>query len=144
MKCITVIMSIVLAIAIVGIAYQITQAQRPQGGPGGFGGGRAPAARAMQAVGNTWAGIAFEVKVDNETLEKARTHLQQAWDARKKLMKDSAGDMRIIAQGMVKINESLDEKLKTVLTEEQMKKLSEWEDSQQQAGMGGGRRGEGI
>ena len=110
-----VIISIVLAIAIVSVAYQITQAQRPQGRPGGFGGGRAPAARAMQAVENIWAGIAFEVKVDNETLEKARTHLQEAWDARKKLTKESAGDMRIIAQGMVKINEALDEKLKTVV-----------------------------
>jgi hypothetical protein len=134
---ITVIMSVILVIAIVGVDYQITQAQRPQRGPGGFGGGRAPAARAMQTVENTWAGIAFEVKVDNETLDKARMPLQEAWDARKELMKDSAGDMRIIAQGMVKINEALDEKLKTVLTEEQMKKLSEWEDSQQQTGMGG-------
>jgi hypothetical protein len=132
-----VIIIIVLALAIVGIAYQMTQAQRPQGGPGGFGGGRAPAARAMQAVENIWAGIAFEVKVDNATLGKARPHLQEAWDARQKLMQDSAGEMRLIAEGMVKINEALDAKLKTVLTEEQMKKLSEWEDSQQQTGMGG-------
>ncbi|MBC8457533.1 MAG: hypothetical protein H8D67_05995 [Deltaproteobacteria bacterium] len=97
----------------------------------------------MQTVENTWAGIAFEVKVDNATLEKARTHLQKAWDARKKLMKDSAGDMRIIAEGMVKINAELDEKLKTVLTEEEMKKFAEWEESQQQTGMGGFGRGGG-
>jgi hypothetical protein len=137
MKRVTVIISIVLAIAIVGIAYQLTQAQRPQGGPGGFGGMRAPAARAMQTVENTWAAIAFEVKVDSATLEKTRPPLQKAWDERKKLITDSADDMQKIAEGMVKINAELDEKLKTVLTEEQMKKLSEWEDSQQQAGMGG-------
>ena len=143
MKRITVIISVVLAIAIVGIAYQLTQAQRPQRQPGGFGGGRAPAARAMQTVENTWAAIAFEVKVDSATLEKTRPHLQKAWDERKKLIKDSADDMQKIAEGMVKINAELDEKLKTVLTEEQMKKLAEWEESQQQTGMGGFRRGGG-
>ena len=143
MKRMTVIISIVLAIAIVGIAYQLTQAQRPQGVPGGFGGGRAPAARAMQTVENTWAAIAFEVKVDSATLEKTRPHLQKAWDERKKLMKDSADDMQKIAEGMVKINAELDEKLKTVLTEEQVKKLAEWEESQQQAGMDGPRGGRG-
>jgi hypothetical protein len=133
MKRMMVIISIVLAIAIVSVAFQITQAQRPQRQPGqqprGF--------RSMQAVENTWAATAFELKVDSETLEKARPHFQKAWDARKQLMKDSAGDFREIADGMTKIKADLDENLKTVLTEEQMKKLAEWEESQQQNRMGG-------
>jgi len=138
MKRATVIISIVLAIALVGVAFQITQAQRRRqpGGqrPGGMGG-----MRAMQAVEQTWSAIAFEVKVDSETLAKARPLIQKAWDDRKQLMKDSAGDFRAIADGMTKIKANLDGKLKTVLTDEQMKKLAEWEKSQQQTRrMGGG------
>lgn len=143
MKRTTAIISIVLVIALVGIAFQITQAQRQrQPGdqrPGGMGG-----MRATQAVQNTWAGIAFEVKVDSETLEKARPLLQKAWDDRKQLIKDTAGDFRAIADGMTKIKADLDAKLKTVLTDEQMKKLAEWEKSQQQMPrMGGGPMGGG-
>jgi transcription termination factor NusB len=143
MKRMTVIISIVLAIAIVGVAFQITQAQRQQQPPAQRPGG----ARALQIVRQTWAGIAFEVKVDNATLEKARPHLQKAWDDQKKLIKDSADDFQAIADGMTKIKADLDEKLKTVLTEEQMKQLAEWEKSQQQTRrggpMGGGSRGGG-
>jgi hypothetical protein len=138
MKRMTLIISIALAIAIVGVAFQIIQAQQvqqPQRQPGQQrpGGGM----RAMQAVETTWAAIAFEVKVDTATLEKARPHFQKAWDDRKKLQKDSAGDFQAISSGMTKIKADLDEKLKTVLTEEQMKKLAEWEAAQQQQRMGG-------
>jgi hypothetical protein len=91
----------------------------------------------MQAVEQTWSAVAFEVKVDNETLEKARPLLQKAWDDRKELMKNSSGDFQAIADGMTKIKADLDEKLKTVLTDEQMKKLAEWEAAQQQTRMGG-------
>ncbi|MBC8236019.1 hypothetical protein H8E77_41260 [bacterium] len=149
MKRTTVIISIVLAIALVGVAFQITQAQR-QRQPGGQRQGGMGGMRAMQAVEQTWAGIAFEVKVDSETLEKARPHLQKAWDDRKQLMKDSAGDFRAIADGMIKIKADLDGKLKTILTDEQIKKLAEWEKSQQQTRrmgggpMGGGGRGGGM
>jgi hypothetical protein len=139
MKRMTVIISIVLAIAMIGVAFQITQAQRDQQRPGGMGG-----MRATQAVQNTWAAIAFELKVDNETLEKVRPHLQEAWDARKKVMKDSAGDFRAMGDSMTKIKADMDAKLKTVLTDEQMKKLAEWEESQQQTRrMGGGPMGGG-
>ncbi|HIE30495.1 TPA: lamin tail domain-containing protein [Candidatus Poribacteria bacterium] len=131
MKRMTIIISIVLVIAIIGIAFQITQAQRqPRQRPSGFG--------VIQAVENAWAAIAFEVKVDNATLEKARPYFQKAWDERKKLIKDSAGDFRAIADGMTKVKADLYEKLKTVLTKEQMRKLIEWERSQrQQPRMGG-------
>ena len=143
MKRTTAIISIVLAIALVGVAFQITQAQR-QRQPGGQRQGGMGGMRAMQAVEQTWAGIAFEVKVDSETLEKARPHLQKAWDDRKQLTKDSAGDFRAIADGMTKIKADLDGKLKTILTDEQMKKLAEWEKAQQQTRrMGGGSMGGG-
>lgn len=137
MKRTTVIISIVLAIAIVGVAFQIIQAQQaqqPQRQPGQQ---RPGGMRAMQVVESTWAVIAFEVKIDNATLEKARPHLQKAWDDRKKLQKDSAGDFQAIADGMTKIKADLDANLKTVLTKEQMEKLAEWEKSQQQTRMGG-------
>ena len=138
MKRMTLIISIVLAIAIVGVAFQVIQAQQaqqPQRQPGQQrpGGGM----RATQAVENTWAAIAFEIKVDTATLEKARPNFQKAWDDRKKLMKDSAGDFQAIADGMTKIKADLDANLKTVLTKEQMEKLAEWEKSQQQMRMGG-------
>jgi transcription termination factor NusB len=132
-RVITTIMLAIAAIVIVGAAFQLTQAQQPPRGPAAF--------RMIQAVENTWAAIAFEVKVDNATLEKARPHFQKAWDERKKLMRDSAGDFRTLVEGMRKIKARLDEKLKTVLTEEQMKRLAEWEKSQQRRPpMGGPRR----
>jgi len=138
MKRATAIISIVLAIALVGVVFQITQAQRQQR-PGGQRQGGMGGMRAMQAVESTWAAIAFELKVDNETLEKARPHIQEAWDARKKVMKDSASNFRAMGDSMTKIKADMDAKLKTVLTDEQMKKLAEWEKSQQSTRrMGGG------
>ncbi|MBM3236329.1 hypothetical protein FJZ31_08530 [Candidatus Poribacteria bacterium] len=135
MKRMTLIISIVLAIAIVGVAFQVIQAQQPPRQPGQQRPGGSM--RAMQVVESTWAAIAFEVKVDAATLEKARPHFQKAWDDRKQLQKDSAGDFQAIADGMTKIKAELDEKLKTVLTKEQLEKLAAWEKAQQQTRMGG-------
>lgn len=130
MKRITAIISIVLAIAAIVVAFQkITQAQHSEMPAGGL--------MVMQAVENTWAGIAFEVKVDKETLEKVRPQFQKAWDERKNLIKESEEDIHAVIEGMMEIKAELDEKLKSVLTEKQMQKLAEWERSQQQMHMGG-------
>ncbi|MCD6506926.1 hypothetical protein J7M22_09925 [Candidatus Poribacteria bacterium] len=125
MKPITVIITALLAmiaIAIVGATFQLTQAQPPRP-PGAF--------RMMQAIENTWAAIAFEVKVDNKTLEKIRPLFQKAWDDRKKLIRESAGNFDAMMDGMAKIKKDLDKKLRKALTKEEMRKLIEWEKLQQ-------------
>lgn len=136
MKPITVVITVLMAmatIAIVGITFlQLTQAQPPRS-PGAF--------RVMQAIENTWAALAFEVKVSDETLKKARPLFQKAWDARKKLMRESAGNFDAMIDGMTKIKSDLDTGLKKILTEKEMKKLIEWEKSQQRQPPMGGPRG---
>jgi len=139
MKHMALVISIVLAIAIVGVTFQITQAQRSRRQPTQaqqpqrqFSQRINSRFRVIQAVENTWAALAFEVKVDDETLKKIRPAFQKAWDKRKKLIKNSAGDFRAIVEGMTKTKADIDKKLKEVLTEEQMKKLAEWEKTQRQ------------
>jgi len=116
MRGLPVIIGIFLAIAIVGVSFQIIQAQGP---------------RRQQDMESTWAAIAFELRFDYATLEKARPHFQKAWEERKKLMEAAEGDFTAISDGTKKIMSDLNEKLRTVLTEEKNKELAEWVKAQQ-------------
>jgi len=126
MKPTTVVITVLMAmtaVAIVGATFQLTRAQPPPSRtPGAF--------RVMQTVENTWAAIAFEVKVSDETQKKARPLFQKAWDDRKKLMRESAGNFNAMMEGMRKIKNDLDAGLKKILSDDEMKKLTQWERSQ--------------
>jgi hypothetical protein len=87
---------------------------------------------------SSWAHLCFEVKIDDKVLGKARGIYSKAWDERAKVLKDleGAGDdqaaMDTATSKADKIKSDMHAKLKDVLSSEEMKKLAEWEESQQQ------------
>jgi len=112
-----------------------TQAQR-QGRPAGAPGGQPPAGQFMMQMLNLeslWAQTSFELGVADEVLINARKIYQESWNERKKLiekMGQASGDtdaMRTLRADAEKLRSNLDNKLKDVLTTEQMQKLAEWE-----------------
>ena len=122
------------------VVQQSTQAQR-QDRPGG---GAARGPRGSFMIGrslnleSSWAHLCFEMKIADEVMGKARGVYKEAWDKRAKLMKglEDAGDdqnaMNAATSDAEKIKADMLAKLKDVLSSEEMKKLAEWEESQQQ------------
>lgn len=123
--------TLLIALAI----QQSTQAQRQ-------GAGRGPRGSFMIArslnLESYWAHMCFEMKIGDETMIKARGILKKAWDDRAKVLKDlqGAGDdqaaMDAATSKADKIKADMLAKLKDALSSEEMGKLAEWEESQQQ------------
>ena len=135
-------MGAIAAIAIVGLFVfeHATSAQRPdrnaqgqrgnrQGG--NRGGGGMGMIDPMSIVDNSWIDLTFAVKVDDETLIKARPIYQTTRDKFEAKMTElrASGDweaMRSEIQKLVAtVGPEFQASLKEVLTEEQMKKLNE-------------------
>ncbi len=76
---------------------------------------------------SSWSYICFELGIDDENLPKIRKIYQNAYNNRKELIERSEGDRNIIMSGIKDIKIKLDEELKKALTNEQWKKLAEWE-----------------
>ncbi len=128
----------VLAIVGVFVFEHATSAQRPdrnnqdqrgnrQGGDRGNRGGMMGMMNYVSLVDNSWIDLTFNVKVDDETLAKARPFYQTGRDnVASKMETLRQPDMRETAtqeiQGILK---QLNMDLKEVLTEEQMAKLNE-------------------
>ena len=134
----------IAVIAIVGLFVfeHATSAQRPdrnaQGERGNRQGGNRGANRGGMGmmnpatlVDNSWLDLTFAVKVDDETLMKARPIYQATRDKFAAKMKEAqaSGDMRTAMTEMqsfaATVGKEFQAGLKEVLTEEQMKKLNE-------------------
>ena len=146
----------ILAIAAIAVFVtdQVTQAQRPDRGemrdrPGGGrhgragGGGRGFSPTTL--IDSSWADLTFAVKVDDNTLIKARPVYQQYRDDLEKAVKEArdAGDFQGMREAMTGIREEFKASLKQVLTEDQIAQLDklEAERMQQMGCRGGGRPG---
>ena len=96
---------------------------------------RSEAGSSQSMMKDSWAELTFTIKVDNETLMKARSLYQKAVDsaikARKKadeLALEPGGfmDWEALQEKMVGINNELKSDLKRVLTVEQIEKLENY------------------
>lgn len=141
----------IAVIAIVGLFVfeHATSAQRPdrnaqgqrgnrQGGQRG-GGGMAGMMNPASLVDNSWVDLTFTLKVDDETLVKARPIYQMTRDKFQAKIKEAqaSGDMRAAMSEMqsfaATVGKEFQANLKEVLTEEQMKKLNELTKERQMA-----------
>ena len=114
-----------------------------QGGRGGMRGGMSNMMTNM--IGGSWVGLTFVVKVNDESLLKARAIFQKTMDDSKALMDDAmaAGDWQGIRPKMEAIQKQHKEGLQKHLTEDQMKELDKYDQEQRQSQMerfGGGNR----
>ena len=160
--------SAVAVIAIMGIFVfeHVTSAQRPDRNAQGRNQGRAGGGRGgagmmninpVSLVDNSWVDLTFSVRVDDETLVKARPIYQASRDKFAAKMEElrASDDMRAAMTEMqsyaATVGKEFQTALKEVLTAEQMTKLNELTKKRQadQASRmnrwrdGGGRRGGG-
>lgn len=150
------VLTAILAMAAVTVflTNQVTQAQRPdrggmRGGDGGErrGGGGMRGFNPTSIIDSSWTDLTFAVKVDDDTLIKARPVYQKHRDSLEKAAKEasSSGDFRAVREAMGKIRDGFETDLKSVLTEDQIAKLDalQAERMQQMMNRGGGRGGGG-
>ena len=150
------VLTAILAMAAVTVflTNQVTQAQRPDRGErrdraGGErrGGGGMRAFNPTSIIDNSWTDLTFSLKVDDETLIKARPVYQKHRDNLQKTLEKAreSGDREGLREVFGKIGSGFQTDLKTVLTEEQIAKLDELAQKRRQQTMnrGGGRRGGG-
>ena len=159
----------VLATVGVFIFQHATSAQRPdrnaqnqqrgnrQGGERGNRGGMMGMINLVSVVENSWVDLSFGVKVDDETLLKARPIYQETHEKVAAKMKEiqASDDMRAAMREnqpyLVEAGKVFNANLKNILTEEQFAKLTELRkvrEAQQQQRMNrfrgeGNRRGDG-
>jgi Spy/CpxP family protein refolding chaperone len=138
----TLLTVIAITTIVIFMTNQITQAQRPDRsemrdrpgggmrGPGGGGRGFSPSS----LIDSSWVDLTFVIKVDNETLIKARPVYQKSRDALEKAMKEArdSGDYSSMREAMMEVRESFKSKLEKVLTEEQLAKFNELEQQRMQ------------
>lgn len=150
------VLTAILAMAAVTVflTNQVTQAQRPDRGERGDraggerrGGGGMRGFSPTSIIDNSWTDLTFAVKVDDDTLIKARPVYQKHRDSLEKAAKEasSSGDFRAVREAMGKIRDGFQADLKSVLTEEQIAQLDTLQEKrmQQMMNRGGGRRGGG-
>ena len=150
------VLTAILAMAAVTVflTNQVTQAQRPDRGgmrerAGGErrGGGGMRGFNPTSIIDNSWTDLTFSLKVDDETLIKARPVYQKHRDGLQKTLKEAreSGDRDGLREAFGKVGSEFKADLKSVLTEEQIAKLEtlQQERMQQMMNRGGGRGGGG-
>ena len=150
------VLTAILAMAAVTVflTNQVTQAQRPdrdgmreRAGGERRGGGGMRAFNPTSIIDNSWTDLTFSLKVDDETLIKARPVYQKHRESLQKTLKETreSGDRGGLREVFGKIGSEFKEDLKSVLTEEQIAQLDshQQERMQQMMNRGGGRRGGG-
>lgn len=127
----------VAVILILGIQYT-TQAQRPEGGPPGMPSGMSNAKTMMMSqLERSWTYLSLDMAITDEQLTKTRLIYQESWDKYKELAdkveqeSDDREIMQSIKSEQDKIKAKRSEKLKDILSEEEMKKLTEYENKPQ-------------
>ncbi len=155
-KCFCMVSVLAVALIAVFVSNQITQAQRPdrsemrergRGGRGGAGGMRGFSPTSI--IDSSWTDLTFVVKVDDETLLKARPVFQKHREKLEKTVKKAmeSSDFQSLRLEMAQLRDAFATERDTVLTEEQISKLEALEakriEQMMRRGGGPGRRGGG-
>lgn len=133
-----------LTLFVVGLSVPDAWAQRPggPGGPGGFGGpgrqgvainpARMMALRAFD-IETIWTDLSFRITLSDVQLASLRSTLQPMWKNREQLMADAqkTNDWEWLQDQLKPMKAKFEEKLKTVLTEDQQKEYTRLEQERQ-------------
>jgi hypothetical protein len=129
-------LTMVTIVLILGIQYT-TQAQRPEGRPDMPPGMFDTKTIIMQELERSWAFLSLDMNITDEQFIKARKVYQESWIKYKEIADKSeqeSGDretMQAVKVGSDKLKAKRTEKLKDILSEEEMKKLTEYENKPQ-------------
>lgn len=138
-KKLLIISSLVVALSIMFMFQQMTQAQAPTGNRQAGGGAFAGMMMMMQILPleSEWTYISFEIGVNDDALIKARKAFQDAWTKRKAVISksdqngDDANAKRAMKADLEKIKSELDAKLKGILTPKQLEDIAKWQKENQ-------------
>jgi hypothetical protein len=125
-------LTIVTAMLILGIQYT-TQAQRPEGQPDMPPGMSDTKTMITQELENSWTYLSLDLNVTDDQFIKARQVYQESWTKYKEIADKSeqeSGDretMQSVKAELDKLKAKRTEKLKDILSEEEIKKLTEYE-----------------
>ncbi|MDQ1317286.1 MAG: hypothetical protein QG588_937 [Candidatus Poribacteria bacterium] len=129
-------LTMVTAILILGIQYT-TQAQRSEERPDMFPGMFDTKTMIMQELERSWTYLSLDMNITDEQFIKARKVYQESWIKYKEIADKSeqeSGDretMQAVKVESDKLKAKRTEKLKDILSEEEMKKLTEYENKPQ-------------
>ena len=149
------VLTAILAMAAVTVflTNQVTQAQRPDrgerrdraGGERRGGGGMRGFMNPTSIIDNSWTDLTFSLKVNDETLIKARPVYQKHRDSLEKAVKEASGsqDFSGVREAMMAVRSGFETDLKSVLTEDQIAKLDALQADRMQQMMNRGGRGGG-
>lgn len=141
-------LSVVTVLGLLALVCGVAMAQPPGGGPGGGGGqgGRG----GMNNLERAWTAMFFELGCTTEQLQNCYATFAAGWNTRKDAAAKARADndFATYMQAMQQIQQTIDAKLKEVLTAEQQTKWTEYQASQQMPrgnrGGGGGGAGGGA
>lgn len=120
--------TIVAVVFILGIQYT-TQAQREEGNPGMFD----MKSQIMNELETSWTYLSLDMNITDEQLIKARLIYKESWIKYKELADKSeqeSGDretMQSVRAELDKFKSKRNEKLRDILSREEMQKLTEFE-----------------
>ncbi len=155
-KSLGVISVLAIVLATVFVLNEITQAQRPdrsemrergRGGRGERGGMRGFSPTSI--IDSSWTDLTFVVKVDDETLLKARPVFHKHREKLEKAVKEAreSGDFQAMRLTMANLRDAFATERNALLTEEQIEQLQKLEarriERMMRRGGGPGRRGGG-
>lgn len=155
-KSLGVVSVLAIVLATVFVLNEITQAQRPdrsemrergRGGRGERGGMRGFSPTSI--IDSSWTDLTFVVKVDNETLLKARPVFQKHREKLEKAVTEAreSGDFQAMRLTMANLRDAFATERNALLTEEQIDQLQKLEarriEQMMRRGGGPGRRGGG-
>jgi hypothetical protein len=131
------VLIMVTAILILGIQY-VTQAQRPEGQPDMPPVMSDTKTMITQELERSWTYLSLDMDVTDDQFIKARRIYQESWTKYKEIANKSEQEaddretMKTVKAEMDKLKAKRTEKLKDILSEEEIKKLTEYENKPQE------------
>lgn len=129
-----------LMVGCVALVLTVVPAMAQQRGAGQRAAGRGSGMRSMGFVEQSWAALCFEINISQTQITKLKPSYQWAWKTRNAAMKSAMAnrDFEALGKTMTSVKSSLETKIKSVLTQQQLAQWNKWQAEQAKRMMRGG------
>lgn len=137
---------VALAVGCAALILTMVPAMAQGGGRQKGGERRGGGMRSMGYVEQSWAALCFEINISQAQITKLKPSYQWAWKTRNAAMKSAMEkrDFQSLSSTMTSVKSSLDTKIKSVLTKQQLTQWNKWQAEQAKrmarGGPGGGKK----
>ncbi|MEN6304202.1 MAG: hypothetical protein ABFD96_15830 [Armatimonadia bacterium] len=131
---------VALAVGCVALILTMVSAMAQGGARQKGGERRGGGMRSMGFVEQSWAALCFEVNISQAQITKLKPSYQWAWKTRNAAMKSAMAnrDFESLGKTMTSVRSSLETKIKSVLTKQQLAQWNKWQAEQAKRMMRGG------